>query len=239
MLPQHLELRVNHLKDNIQQDQNLLKEYEDTLRYEDDPRRKAKYNREIDQLKESANCYQQEYNELLAQITGEETVQMQNVAIQLQQMNSRLDRLSAGQKAIFENINHLRQGLLARYSASEQNIIAAITERLNESQMTTISALLDAVEANKVSDSEMEMQNILPSIQEGLSILQKRGITLPVSQEQIVEVINAPQMDFKHRLKVAVPIIPFILDYEGELELGTGINLKEALKHFMARLIGG
>lgn len=237
MLPQHLELRVKHLEDNIQQDQNLLKDYEDELRYEDDPRRRAKYNREIARLKESANGYQQEYNELLAQITGEKTVQMQNVAIQLQQMNSRLDRLSAGQKAIFENINHLRQGLLARYSASEQNIIAAITERLNESQMTTISALLDAIEANKVSDSEM--QNILPRIQEGLSILQKRGVTLPISKEEIVEVINAPQMDFKHRLKVAVPIIPFILDYEGELELGTGINLKEALKQFMARLIGG
>lgn len=237
MLPQHLELRVKHLEDNIQQDQNLLKDYEDELRYEDDPRRRAKYNREIARLKESANGYQQEYNELLAQITGEKTVQMQNVAIQLQQMNSRLDRLSAGQKAIFENINHLRQGLLARYSASEQNIIAAITERLNESQMTTISALLDAIEANKVSDSEM--QNILPSIQEGLSILQKCGVTLPISKDEIVEVINAPQMDFKHRLKVAVPIIPFILDYEGELELGTGINIKEALKQFMARLIGG
>ena len=108
---------------------------------------------------------------------------------------------------------------------------------MNESQITTISALLDAIEANKVSDTEM--QKILPSIQEGLSILQQRGVTLPGSQGEIVEVINAPQMDFKHRLKVAVPIIPFILDYEGELELGTGINLKEALKQFMARLIGG
>jgi len=45
-------------------------------------------------------------------------------------------------------------------------------------------------------------------------------------------------MDFKHRLKVAVPLIPFILDYEGEFELGTGINLKQGLKQFMARFIG-
>ncbi|MEG4047861.1 hypothetical protein [Microcoleus sp. Pol17_C1] len=108
---------------------------------------------------------------------------------------------------------------------------------MNESQVTTISALLDAIEANQVSDAEM--QKILPSIQEGLIILQQRGVTLPVSQEEIVGVINGPQMDFKHRLKVAVPLIPFILDYEGELELGTGINLKEGLKQFMARLIGG
>jgi hypothetical protein len=239
MEPSNLTQRLKDLEDNIKQDFALLKDYEDTLRDEDDPRRKGKYNRAIEQLRESANRYQQEYDQLHQQIIGEQTVQMQSVAIQLQQMNSRLYRLSAGQKAIYENINHLRQGLLAHYDIGEINIISAITDRLNESQITTISALLDAIEANKVSDTEI--QNILPSIQEGLSILQQRGVTLPGSQGEIVEVINAPQMDFKHRLKVAVPLIPFILDYEGELELGTGINLKEALKQFMARprLIGG
>ena len=228
--------RLKDLEDNIKQDSALLKNYEDELRYEDDPRRKGKYNRAIEQLRESANRYQQEYDRLHQQITGESTVQMHSVAIQLEEVNNRLDRLSAGQKAIYGNINHLRQGLLAHYEAGEKNIISAITYQLNESQINTISALLDAIEANKVSDAEM--QNILPSIQEGLSILQQRGITLTGSQEEIVQVINAPQMDFKHRLKVAVPIIPFILDYEGELELGTGINLKEALKQFRARLIG-
>jgi len=237
MEPSYLTRRLKDLEDNIKEDSALLKDYEDALRYEDDPRRQVKYNREIEKLRESANRYQQEYDRLHQQITGESTVQMHSVAIQLEEVNNRLDRLSAGQKAIYGNINHLRQGLLAHYEAGEKNIISAITYQLNESQINTISALLDAIEANKVSDAEM--QNILPSIQEGLSILQQRGITLTDSQEEIVQVINAPQMDFKHRLKIAVPIIPFILDYEGELELGTGINLKEALKQFRARLIGG
>jgi DNA uptake protein ComE-like DNA-binding protein len=237
MEPSNLTRRLKDLEDNIKQDSALLKEYEDELRYEDEPRRKAKYNRAIQQLRESANRYQQEYDQLDQQITGESTVQMHSVAIQLEQMNKRLDQLYVGQKAIYGNINHLRQRLLAHYEAGEKNIISAITNQLNESQVTTISALLDAIEANQVSDAEM--QNILPSIQEGLIILQQRGVTLPVSQEEIVGVINEPQIDFKHRLKVAVPLIPFILDYEGELELGTGINLKEGLKQFMVRFIGG
>ena len=184
MEPSHLTRRLKDLEDNIKQDFALLKDYEDTLRDEDDPRRKGKYNRAIEQLRESANRYQHEYDRLHQQITGEQTVQMQSVAIQLQQVNNTLDRLSAGQEAIYENINHLRQGLLAHYDTGEKNIISAITDRLNESQITTICTLLDAIEANKVSDAEM--QNILPSIQEGLSILQQRGITLPVSQEEIV-----------------------------------------------------
>lgn len=237
MQPSYITQRLRHLEDNIKQDQDLLKEYEDTLRYEDEPLRKTRYKRQIELLRESAIRYQQEYDELRIQIIGEPTVQMQSVALQLQQMNNKLDQLYAGEKAIYANINDLRQRLLTRYNAGEENIIAAITERFNESQMNTISTLLDAIEANQVS--EAEMRKILPSIQEGLIVLQQRGVTLPVSQEEIVEVMNAPQMDFKHKLKVAVPIIPFILDYEGELELGTGINIKEALKQFMARFTGG
>jgi hypothetical protein len=236
MEPSHLTQRLKHLEDNIKQDQDLLKEYEDTLRYEDEPLRKTRYKREIERLRESANRYQQEYDELRMQITGEPTVQMQSVAIQLQQMNNRLDRIYAGEKAIYENINDLRQRLLARYKASEENIISAITERLDQSQVITISSVLDAIEANKIS--EAEMQNILPSIEQSLITLQQRGVALPVSQQTISEVINAPQMDFKHRFKVAVPIIPLILDYEGEWEIGTGINLKEAWQKLVARVKG-
>jgi hypothetical protein len=228
-MPSNFDLRLQHLEDNIKQDQNLLKEYEDSLRYEDDPRRKAKYRRAIEQLEESANRYQKEYEELRIQITGEPTVQMQNVAIQLQTMNTGINKLFAGQKAIYENINHLRQGLLARYNAGEQNIIAAITERLDESQMVMISTVLDAIETNQVTEGEMQL--ILQGIQQNITKLQP-------SQAALAEVINSPGLDFKHRLKVGIPIIPFILDYEGELELGTGINLKAALQALMMRLKG-
>ncbi len=230
MEPSNLTRRLIDLEDNIKQDLALLKNYEDELRYEDDPRRKGKYNRAIEQLRESANRYQQEYDQLHQQITGEPTVQMQSVAIELQQMKNSIDRLSAGQKAIYENINHLRQGLLARYSASEKNIISAITERLDRAQMLTIYAVVDAIEANQISTGEM--QNILQMIGQSLNILQQRGIALPSSEQEILEVINSPGIDFKHRLKVAVPIIPFILDYEGELELGAGIDLKATLKRW-------
>ena len=232
----NFDLRLQHLDDNIRQDQDLLKEYEDSLRYEDDPRRKSKYRREIEQLRQSANRYQEEYDELRMQLTGEPTVQMQNVAIQLQQINTRIDRLSTGQKAIYENINHLRQGLLTRYEAGEQKIIATLTEQLDHSQMVMISTVLDAIETNQVTEGEMQL--ILQGIQQNITKLQQSGIALPPSQSALVEVINAPELDFKHRLKVGIPIIPFILDYEGELELGTGINLKATLQALMMRAKG-
>lgn len=130
----------------------------------------------------------------------------------------------------------MRKGLLARYEAGEQNIIATLTEKLDESQMVMISAVLEAIETNQVTEEEMQL--LLQGIHQNITQLQQSGTALPPSQSALVEVINTPGLDFKHRLKVAIPLIPFILDYEGELELGTGINLKQALQALMMRLKG-
>ncbi|MBD2130228.1 hypothetical protein NDI39_15420 [Microcoleus sp. ZQ-A2] len=218
-------LRLQHLEDNIQQDLALLKKYEDAERYEDDPRRQTRYGREIQELKESANRYQQEYDDLRMQISGELTPQMQDVGIQIEQINTKLNRLSAGQKVIYENINHLRKGLLNRYEASEQHIIAVITERLDQAQIGTISSVLEALEADKVS--EFETQQILEGTQQMLTVLNQRNTVLP-GQQEVTEAIKTPELDAKHKLKITIPIIPLILDYEGEVELGAGINLKGA-----------
>src|SRR5690606_33899207 len=59
------ETRLQQLQDNIQQDLELLKDYEDALRYEDDPRRLARYRRAIAELKTSAANYKEEIAALL------------------------------------------------------------------------------------------------------------------------------------------------------------------------------
>ncbi len=41
--------RSQNLADNLAEDLELLKDYEDELRYETDPRRRGKYRREIEQ----------------------------------------------------------------------------------------------------------------------------------------------------------------------------------------------
>jgi len=89
-------LRLEQLTDNIRQDLSLLKEYEDALRYEDDPRRRARYRREIERLRESATRYQGAYDELRAQATGEAPAALQELAAQLRQMDARLEGLLKG-----------------------------------------------------------------------------------------------------------------------------------------------
>jgi SMC interacting uncharacterized protein involved in chromosome segregation len=66
------ERRLQDLADNIRQDMNLLKAYEDELRYETDPRRLERYRREIERQRESMIRYQQECDELRKLKTQEE-----------------------------------------------------------------------------------------------------------------------------------------------------------------------
>jgi hypothetical protein len=114
-------------------------------------------------------------------------------------------------------------------------MIAVITERLNQVQIGTISSVLEALEADRVS--EFETQQLLEGTQQMLAVLNQRNIVLP-GQQEVTEVIKAPELDAKHKLKVTVPIIPLLLEYEGELELGTGINLKAAWQNLLVRFRG-
>jgi hypothetical protein len=232
----YFELRLKQLKDNIEQDLALRKQFEDTLRYEDDPRRQARYERDIKRLEESAQNYQQELDELQRQLSDEVTLQNQNVKLQIQQMDAKLTVLMNGQVAIYEDLDRLRQLLLSRYEIGERSIIDSITKQLNQSQVTTIQAVLDAIEADQIPEEEMRL--FLEGTQQMLTAIQQRGTALPPNQQALAEVINAPGLDTKHRLKVSLPIIPFLVEYEGELELGTGINLRASWQQLMQRRQG-
>jgi len=95
VLSRAISSRLTHLVDNIRQDLALLKAYEDALRYEDDPGRQAKYRQKIEQLRESATRYWQEYEELRAQVIDRTSAEMQDVAAQLRQLDAKLSTLLA------------------------------------------------------------------------------------------------------------------------------------------------
>jgi DNA repair exonuclease SbcCD ATPase subunit len=112
------ERRIQDLADNIRQDLNLLKEYEDKLRYETDPRRLARYRREIERQRESLTRYQQEYDELQKQVTGKPSAEMVDTANLLQQMDAKLEDVLKNQKVMQDDFKNLRKTLLARGSIS-------------------------------------------------------------------------------------------------------------------------
>ncbi|MEM7555022.1 MAG: hypothetical protein AAF378_13140 [Cyanobacteria bacterium P01_A01_bin.84] len=232
----HLEIRLKDLEDHIQQDFDLLKKYEDTLRYEDDPRRKIKYQKEIEKLKESANGYQQELDELTKQLSNDITIHKPTFLEQLQQMNIKLDILKNVQFDIHQDLDSLHQSLLVRYEKTEQKIIEAFIQKLNHSQLTTVQKIICAIDDNRLP--EAQMLQIIENTEYAIAKLQQSGISLPSNQEQVTEIIKSPGLDTKHRLKISLPIIPILLSYEGELELGSGIDLKAVWQKLLTRFQG-
>lgn len=227
MLSQSFYQRLKDLEDHIASDQKLLNEFEEALRYETNPRVMGGYRREIERQRESLAKYKQEYTELQQELAGTPNTQMQNVEGQLQQMDAKLNVLINGQVVIYENQNQIRQALLNRYDTIERAIISAITQQLNEAQLVLTQNLIDALEANLISEEEMQQM---------LAVLEERIPALPPTQAAVVEIIKDPELDAKHKLKVTLPIIPMLVEYEGELELGSGFNIKLAWEQLVAKL---
>lgn len=233
------ELRIQQLADNIRQDLNLLKEYEDELRYETDPRRLERYHREIERQRESLIRYQQEYKELQKQVTGKPPAEMVDTADLLRQMDAKLDDVLNGQKVMQKDLNDLRKTLLARFDASEQVIISTIVQRLDQNQLATVQSILDEIETHRVPENEL--QETLSALQQALLEISQTGLNdlqLVSEAKNLSEMVDDPKLDVSHKLKVSIPIIPLILSYETEVELKSGLNLKAAWQRLKVRVRG-
>jgi hypothetical protein len=224
MLSQIFQQRLTDLLDHITQDQKLLKEFEEALTVEDNPRTLKKYKKEIKRQQESIDNYKQEYTELQQQLIGISTPQIQVVGNQLQIIENQLQQIDAKL-----NIVLIKQdSLLIRYEASEQAILRVFIEQLNQTQLAFTENMLNAVAANQVSESEMLQM---------LAVLESRIPSLPSSsQAEIAEIIKSPELDARHKITVTLPIVPFLINYEGELELGTGFNIKSAWEFVIKKL---
>ena len=212
MLSPGFHQRLQDLEDHIAQEQKLLKEFEEVLGDQTDPRDQRKYRREIKRQKE---------------LTGQPSTRMQEMGNQLQQMDAKLNILLSSQVAIYENLDQMRQDLLLRYNATEQATVEAVAQHLDRNQLLLTQNLLDALESNQVTEQQMQQM---------LAVLEERVPALPPSQAAVAEIIKAPELDAKHKLKVTLPLVPFLVDYEGELELGSGFNIKSAWEQLLTKL---
>jgi hypothetical protein len=97
--------RLEHLTEHIARDLELLQECENALRVEDNPRRRARYQLDIEQLRESTRRYRQEYEMLNGQVTRE----MRTLDEQLQQMDRKLNAVLGGQVAIAQHLTQMQQ----------------------------------------------------------------------------------------------------------------------------------
>ena len=228
MFPEFFQQRLQDLEDNIKQELSLLKDYEDGLRYKSSSELKGKYRQDIEERRYYIVQYQHEYQELQQYLNSSSSLQTPNVTSQFQRIDEKLNILIINQGAIADDLEKTRQDLLNRYDSSEQVMVGAIAQQLDRFQLALTQKLLYAMEANLVTEQQM---------QEMLAVVEKRTPCLPASQaEKVAKVIKDPEIDSTHKLKVSLPIVPLLVEYEGTIELGSGLNLKTVWEQLIAKL---
>ena len=230
MLSSALSLRLQQLEGNVERILQLLNDYEAELMDEDDPGRRSKYRRRIEDLNRQRVSYEREFTELQAQLSSEQPFQIQTIANQLQQIDGKLDWLLDGQAVIYETV-------LSHFTANEQALLRPLTEQLDEHKINEMKAVLEAVDNNQISGEEVKQ--VIAETRQLLAVMTERNLALPSGNKAVLEMLNEPTIDAKYALKVSVPIIPFILSYECELGLGAAIKLKETWQHWKSKFCKG
>jgi tRNA U34 5-carboxymethylaminomethyl modifying enzyme MnmG/GidA len=198
----NFDLRLKGLEANVEKASELIEQYQTELTVEDDPQRKSKYNLRIEQLKKLVKSYQEDLNNLRSDVGLNQNDKTDTIAIELNQINSKINALG---------------NLILRSHTT-------LVKQLNQNQIYTVEIITDALEANHIS--EVELESLLKSVRQALTSAERKGLSISIAQKEIAQVIDDPSVGIKHKVKVSIPIIPLFLDYEAELELGTEFNLK-------------
>ena len=217
MSPDHQ--RIVDLEDHLTRSTTLLKENEDELRLAATPRERAYYKREIERIRGAITEYREELDAL-----GNDNVP----AVEVDSLARKLDSLESKVDAVLTSVSTLKADLLVRFDESERIIIASVVDRLTAQELENTDRILCAIDEGQVS--EHEMVEVIESVRVELSQLQEQldnsaPRELVDETARASEVLSDPELSVKHKLKTGFPIIPFVLSYEGEIELGQSASL--------------
>jgi HEAT repeat protein len=127
---------------------------------------------------------------------------------------------------IHDDIKSLRQSILDRFEIGEQKILSSVFERLDRNKLEIISSLLDAVKENRIPKdlTEEALKDTKDLIAE-MKSMQIQDPKIAKCVDSWEEAINSPELGIENIIKVTIPIIPFLLTYEGSYKFQTGMKL--------------
>ena len=128
----------------------------------------------------------------------------------------------------------LKQIIITRFDTGN-TAIGKVLDYLDESYLPTILNILKDLNSKETID-DIHM-DVLSLISEALSEIRHNQADfyhaiIATTDEDLGEAVADPSLDVKHKLKVAVPLIPFIMKYEGEFGLSSGLNLEKLRQWF-------
>jgi outer membrane protein assembly factor BamB len=191
---------------------------------------------EITALRRTVEGFRGQYEELHGQLAAEQRAGLRDIAVELGQMTDQLDALDAGQTALRGDLAGMREALLARLDTGERTILAGVVAQLNRRSLADVEAVTAALQ------TEGATQAAVAELNAAIAELHRRMAELPAAVAtqlaQVEALSTGTQLDVKHKLVAEIPIIPFVLTYQGEFELEDGLRLAELWRQVVAKVRG-
>ena len=232
------EQRLQDLQNNINREAELLNAYEEQLAYESDPRRLKKIQYEINRQKETIAGYRQEADQIQTTLPASAAPESGAVQKQLDDMNKQLSaisqqidkaetRLAAGQKEIRDDIRQQQEAILAHIDAQHRQTIAVLVNKMDANQLELTELMLDAADNQQIAQWQAEQLTLLT--QQALMDLKRLRQNQPDAAQwgNILDAL-ASQTGWEQKLKLTVPLIPGILEFESEMAMDVVPALKQA-----------
>jgi hypothetical protein len=136
-------------------------------------------------------------------------------------MKGKMDAMNA-------DLASFRELILSRFDSSERAILSAIFERLDKDSLKIVGTILDAVNNGSISQ-ELTIETLDATKD---LIAEIRAMRLEILDPNVAKsldawekAMNSPELDIENMIKVTIPIIPFLLTYEGSYKFQTGMKL--------------
>ena len=245
-IPDYAAQRLEDMQTHIARERYLLNRYEEQLTYADDPRQIGRIVAEINRQKRALAGYQQEARDLQAKLpaaasqgTGAAQQGLANIAAQLnalgQQLQGMEQRLASGQEAIRRDLAGQLAAILAHLDEAHRQTLQAVIAHLDANQVAQVELLLDA--ADKQEIARWEAQNLTLLTQQALVDLHRLRQGQPdAGQSQSLLAALEQGITWEQKLKLTIPIIPGLLEFESEANIDVMGVLNASWHRLLARL---
>ncbi len=227
--------RLADLQRNLEQDAELLRDYEDMLRLEDDPRRMKRYRKEIERQKRAIADYEQQLAEIIPATISQPEAMSEQIQQTLAAMQSQIaaleERLVAGQQDLSQQMSQQQDSLLSHIDTRHHETLQRTITQLKANQLETVDLLYDVVDRQQLA--QWELDEITTVLQQSLA--QLKDVPNAVYWQQLLTAAEGSTA-VEQKLKLMLPLIPFLLEYELELRADTLPALQKVWQRLRAKI---
>jgi hypothetical protein len=227
--------RLTDLDRNIDLALELIRDLEEELLYETDPIKTAKYERDKKRIAEKRHSYQREIEAIQAQaVGGNATSEITN---RIDEVTKKLEIIRQEHDDISRELGLLRAAVLGEIGGGHQRLLEPVINLLPAAELSVAQAALAKVDNADLD--EREIAEVIDEVRIAANLAVETDLikepSMKANLAELADAIEDPKLGIKHKLKLTIPIIPFLISYEGEASWDNTLNLEKAAQWLTGR----